>query len=466
MKKGLIPNCSYPLLLLLIQPFLPPLISYAAVMGSGNKEIVRCSLDAGGGPGFSSGIYSVSYGLAQQAGVSRLESGYQSIDGGFYTAAGSGGRSAAGLAQGFSGRTVADVRIGIGTSQTIPLEFSKPMLTFTIASASRIVLIRDKDGIVKSSEAQVNYVFDESTMTISPATGNWDSNTTYLVEITTMALDEEGLPLVEPASIKFQTRLDPSVQNTIVSPSDNATSLFIAAGALTDPGYVEISSDSADFQTTVRTATSKFEKDRSFGRIHAVRELNFYDSSDRKTKVSFLRGQALFSIPYRDSDGDGIIDGSPPSARVRTTRLYSLDENSSLWVGLPGSRSDSAAKTVTSSLPHLSSFALGTSADNSVTEAYAYPSPFRPHGPNAGTGPGQTGTDSSGIKFVNLPLPATVEVFNLRGERIWKGGENTGAGVLVWDTKTSGGNKAASGIYIYLIRSNTETKTGKLGIIR
>ena len=118
-------------------------------------------------------------------------------------------------------------------------------------------------------------------------------------------------------------------------------------------------------------------------------------------------------------------------------------------------------------LPHLSVFALITTADVSVNDAYAFPVPFRPHGPDAGTGPGQTGTDAAGITFVNLPAPADVDVYNILGEKVWHGEERTGSGALVWDTRNSSGHATASGVYFYVIRnSSDDAKTGKLAIIR
>jgi hypothetical protein len=115
----------------------------------------------------------------------------------------------------------------------------------------------------------------------------------------------------------------------------------------------------------------------------------------------------------------------------------------------------------------LSVFALISVAQSAVSQAYAFPVPFRPHGPQSGTGAGRTGTDASGITFVNLPSQASVKVFNVRGERVWQGEDDAGLGKIVWYARNGAGEEVRSGVYVYVVRGiDGQTKTGQLVIIR
>ena len=107
-----------------------------------------------------------------------------------------------------------------------------------------------------------------------------------------------------------------------------------------------------------------------------------------------------------------------------------------------------------------------SASPQSASDSYAYPVPFRPHGPLAGLGPGRTGTDDGGITFVQLPLQGGIDVYDARGRRIWHGDFGDGTGAFSWNTLTSAGAPAVSGVYTYTISGPQDKKTGKLVIVR
>lgn len=173
-------------------------------------------------------------------------------------------------------------------------------------------------------------------------------------------------------------------------------------------------------------------------------------------------------LAYQDADADGIVDGTSPPLRVKTLGLWMLDENMEMWVKVPGAQADPAAKTVAAPLGHLSVFAMIGGADSSVSDAYAFPVPFRPHGPNAGTGAGQTGTEAAGITFTNLPSEGTIEIWTLDGRLVRRLDipPNLAPARLSWDAKTRNGGAAASGVYLWRVVSGGNSKTGRLVIVR
>lgn len=85
---------------------------------------------------------------------------------------------------------------------------------------------------------------------------------------------------------------------------------------------------------------------------------------------------------------------------------------------------------------------------------HCYPVPFKP---SAG---------DTKITFTNLAQDARVRIYTLSG-RLVRALENSGAGTaLDWDVKNGRGENAASGVYLYVVKSAGGTVTGKLMIIR
>ena len=78
------------------------------------------------------------------------------------------------------------------------------------------------------------------------------------------------------------------------------------------------------------------------------------------------------------------------------------------------------------------------------------------------------------VKINNLPLNSDVKIYiyDIAGEliRVLREGEEieagTGSGTGIWDCKNEVGENVASGIYIYLIKSNKGNKKGKIALIR
>jgi hypothetical protein len=68
------------------------------------------------------------------------------------------------------------------------------------------------------------------------------------------------------------------------------------------------------------------------------------------------------------------------------------------------------------------------------------------------------------ITFDNLAMGATIKIMTLSGHHVKTLSAN--GDVVRWDLKNESGEKAASGIYIYLIKSQNEKRTGKLILIK
>ena len=112
-------------------------------------------------------------------------------------------------------------------------------------------------------------------------------------------------------------------------------------------------------------------------------------------------------------------------------------------------------------------YALLGMVDESVKDVYPFPVPFRPNGPQAGTGSGQSGTDADGITFINVPQAGAIEIYTLDGRLVRKLAIPAGLPIpkLKWDVRTAGGDRAASGVYLWRAVSGSNSKTGKLMVI-
>ncbi|MBK6880727.1 MAG: hypothetical protein IPI26_08305 [Elusimicrobia bacterium] len=181
-----------------------------------------------------------------------------------------------------------------------------------------------------------------------------------------------------------------------------------------------------------------------------------------------LAKPATLTLPYIDSDNDGIIDGSPAASPVRvdTLSIWWLDESRGNWVRLPDPMIDTNEKTVSAGVSHFSVFAVMGAPAFSPSETYPYPIPWRPTGGNAGTGAGQTGTPAGGITFKNLPSLCTIRIYTVAGSLVKEINHTSGAATETWDVTSDAGEPLATGVYLWVVESNGSRKSGKLAVVR
>lgn len=95
-----------------------------------------------------------------------------------------------------------------------------------------------------------------------------------------------------------------------------------------------------------------------------------------------------------------------------------------------------------------------------LSVVYLYPTPFKPFGPNAGTGAAQTGTLAGGVTFTNLPASGHIKIYNTQGE-IKKDIEFSALSVpsYAWDFKDSSSQLLPDDMYYAVVSSGTSSKT-------
>ncbi len=70
------------------------------------------------------------------------------------------------------------------------------------------------------------------------------------------------------------------------------------------------------------------------------------------------------------------------------------------------------------------------------------------------------------LKFNNLPAQCTITIFTLDGDRLITLNQNSTSGTLSWDLRTSAGREIASGVYIYLVKTESAEHIGRFAVIK
>lgn len=167
------------------------------------------------------------------------------------------------------------------------------------------------------------------------------------------------------------------------------------------------------------------------------------------------------TLAYPDADSDGRVDSD--LTKENTLWIYYLDQAQNKWTPLPGVTRDTASNTLSVQTDHFSIFSIRSSVSSATgmgaLRAYPNPCDFR---------------RNSHLKIDGLPVDAEgtrVYIYNSAGELVRTlsyedPAEVDGLNVASWDGAQEGGAKAASGLYLYLVKtSNYGKATGKFFVI-
>ncbi|MFC1566768.1 glycosyl hydrolase [bacterium] len=196
--------------------------------------------------------------------------------------------------------------------------------------------------------------------------------------------------------------------------------------------------------------------------LHSIyREFDARRTIDDSLVDSFNKNVTII-IPYPDVDQDGIVDNTD----IEETKLkvFYLNLGKGEWEFVRNSIVNEYANTCSANVPHFSVYGIMPmfkASSKSLSEVIAYPNPC------------YFGKQQS---MVIDNIPSTTEqvelfIYNVAGELIRKFDETDGIQVfggskrVKWDGRDDDGNKVASGVYIYLVKTDSDTKTEKVGIL-
>ena len=153
-----------------------------------------------------------------------------------------------------------------------------------------------------------------------------------------------------------------------------------------------------------------------------------------------------------------VVQFQPPTGQhfvdPRNITLYYINPLTQRPTPVPGATVDTTANTVTATIVKAGVYFVGAPVETDLSNAYAYPVPFKP---SAG---------HTSIKFDKLASDSTIKVYTIMGELVAQLHNDNDEPKLEWPVTNLDGDTVASGVYIYQIKNSFSEKRGKLIIIR
>jgi len=369
-----------------------------------------------------------------------------------------------------SGRMLSDGEVVAVLPETgMEAEFSKVMRRSAVEEGLELIALKNNldEEINQKVSLNFDWFADSTTIRLTPDSGKLEKNYLYKLQATDKVTDLAGNTIEGKREIIFRTIMDHTKKNVVSKETDGRIIVTLEANALARDGYLVINKEPLTNPEKVnpQKIIGANEKIINNGNSYqypidgCLWEFNVYDE-DGKWMEDGFKSEVKITLPYTD-EGNGTVGIASIPVREETLLAFWLNEEHSNWVRVPGSRVDRDKDVVTVKVPKFSVYALMSSGDYDLSEAHAYPVPWKPN-----DGKYETGTEEEGITFTNLSAECVIEIYTISGELVMKH-EYKGGGNWTWDVKTTPNKeKVFSGVYIYYIKNDKEHKTGRLMIIR
>jgi hypothetical protein len=463
-----------------------------SIQSAGGTNVITKDLvsSGGGGSGVQGSGFTLDFSIGEPAAGFHMSSSSWSLASGYLAA-----RLGAGQTLRVVGTQVGGapyfydrgLRLGATSQAVVQIDFSDQLDPASFAGGISVNVLQDHLGQSMNVTAPVNFNYDptSSRLRLLPDP-SWTGNTLYDVVLNVNLISQDGFSLETSTHLPFMTALDPRQENIVssqfngnVAPVNSANSLaagvnyslHLPQGSLSDfatilfspdPVNSPLHADPAAIQDANRKAQSAGGSYQSPVTVGEIAAFNVHGEPIQRLSLP-----AQVSISF--SQTNGLVAGPAAPVRAGTLSLWALDASHHLWVKLPDSSVNGANQTVTGDITAFSAFSLIGAPSGNAQDVFVFPNPWRPHGPTAGTGSNQTGTEAGGMTFNNLPSECTISIYTLSQERVRKLSHSDLGGTIgqeKWDGLTSDGSRAASGVYIWRVESSADGKTGKLLIIR
>jgi M6 family metalloprotease-like protein len=277
------------------------------------------------------------------------------------------------------------------------------------------------------------------------------SGTAVFVFSATDGAGNSGASITSGGSFAVDTSMSPSVGGSVRN--GDGTEVTVPAGAASSPLWVDISTPSAAETAAADARTYDSVPIRA---ADLSREFTARDPSG--TEVTNFAHPVTIRLTWPDANNDGRVDGD--YMREALLRLYYLEPATDKWVPVEGGRRDLALNYIEAEVSHFSVYGIRaiSAGDQEMGSIKAYPNPCY--------------MADGALRISGIPVDSAnpkVQIFNVAGElvRTLKPGDGLDSfNLAAWDGKLSSGAKAASGLYIYLVKTgNHGTATGKFAIL-
>ena len=355
--------------------------------------------------------------------------------------------------------------VGVLPDTGMEAKFSEVMRKEAVEEGLELIVVSDNLNKTINEKVPLNFEWNSSTKTarLNPQSGELKKNYLYRLQVTDTVTDLAGNTIKGNRKIIFRTIMDYTKENVVAKVTGEEVThleIHLKANALIEDGYLIINMEPLSYQYDVnlnpediKVANEKIMSNRWCPVEGCLWEIKVYNILGEWIENNF-RSEVKISFPYEEKKG---------VVWEETLLAFWLNEEHSNWVRVPGSRVDKDKNVVvTGEVPNFSVFALMGTAVYDLSEAHAYPVPWKPN-----DGKDETGTEQGGITFTNLSAEGVIKIYTISGELVreyeYKPGDE---GKWTWDVKTTNGEKVFSGVYIYYIKNEKERKTGRLMIIR
>lgn len=269
------------------------------------------------------------------------------------------------------------------------------------------------------------------------------------------SLDESGnsvIGFVQAVSNIVKTNSD----TTIFAGFDFNTSVFIPAGTFNNQETIDIFfPDDVTFQKID-------EANRFLDRSHIDSSIDSdFANTVRQFKSSSTRlyKPVTITLSYPDATEIKNVTDQLMQKDELKFRIFRLNESSRLprWELVPGQQKiDTIQNTISVQVNIFGVFRVARlKLPENLDKVVVFPNPFIP-----------SKSISGKITFKNLTENATIQIFSIDGKKV-KTIEKIGGGDEVkWDVHNDKDEELASGTYIFVIKSETDTFTGKITILR
>lgn len=343
---------------------------------------------------------------------------------------------------------------GAPPGDDIKLLFSTEISSTLSSPGVSVTRVMDNSGNSTSDSWPVTVTYSGQRLVIVPSAA-WPKGSVFSVYYSSSIVDINGTPVSNGATVYFSVLMDHKTDNTAAAITDRRVRVLIPANAYGEDFFLSISTDSGTPE--IKAANLKLAASPGSPQFLNSVTVSPYDANGSTAQPVSV---CVVTLPYPDSNGDGILDGAGARLRASDLAVWLLDGNRKLWVKQTGASLDTASRSLSLPVSHFSNYALMALPDMNLDPVFAYPVPFRP---NAGA-PARYGSWTDLITFTNLPASGHLKIYTVSGELVRD--MAVSAPTLKWDVKNSAGQVVASGVYIWEVTAGGNRKTGKLVVIK
>ncbi|MCG2725257.1 MAG: lectin like domain-containing protein [Elusimicrobia bacterium] len=259
-----------------------------------------------------------------------------------------------------------------------------------------------------------------------------------------------GSVITDGSSFNIATSFDGNIGSNIVN--SDGTSIIFPAGGYAGTLIINISTPAP-----ASLVSADLNTHNSFAVLSADLAKEFIARDMAYNPITVFSGFLTLKIYYPDADNNGRVDGD--NVLESTLGLYYLDESLQKWILANDMVANFTSNYLQAETNHFSVYSIRYigSAQSDMSRIKAYPNPCR--------------MTISDLTFEGIPVPASgvkIYIYNSAGNLIRTLDRNDGINALniaVWNGRNKSGKKAASGLYVYIIKTaEYGTSSGKFVI--